>query len=137
VARNPLQAHAWLNRASAAAKPHPNAAAERDTLATSLAPAQLADAQRLAREWKVGAALGQPRVKVAAAPVPRPAPIRVADAGPYPTRPSAQPGRTTCSTRCLNADCYRTYDSGRQVRFQAKHTFNAFKNEWEWDSGTC
>jgi hypothetical protein len=26
---------------------------------------------------------------------------------------------------------------GRHVEFQARHNFNAFTNEWEWDSGTC
>jgi len=124
VARNPLQTHACFNLASAAAKPHPNAPAERDALAAALTLAQLADAQRLPREWKVGAALGQSRVRVAAAPAPRLALIRVANAGPYPARPAAQPGRTTCSTRCLNGDCFRTYNSGRQVHFQAKHIFH-------------
>jgi len=56
---------------------------------------------------------------------------------PYPARPAKVPGRVSCSTRCMNADCYRTYDSGRKIRFQAKQKWNPFNNSFEWDSGSC
>lgn len=55
----------------------------------------------------------------------------------YPARPAAQPGRTSCNTRCFNGDCYRTYDDGRKVRFRAQHKYNPITRQWEWDSGTC
>ncbi len=139
VARDPIRAHAWLNLASAADKPHPNAAQEREALAEALDRAQSADAQRLAREWKQGVAMGAPRVKVANAPPARPAapvPTRVAQ-GPFPAQPDARQGVTTCNTRCVNGDCYRTYGNGRQQRFQAQRKLNPFNGQWEWDSGSC
>ena len=58
-------------------------------------------------------------------------------AAAFPVRPDVKPGRTTCNTRCLNGDCYRTYDDGRKVQFQAKQKWNPLNNQFEWDSGTC
>ncbi len=55
----------------------------------------------------------------------------------FPPRPSSQPERTTCKTRCSNGNCYRTYDNGRKVQFQGKQKFNSFTSQWEWDSGGC
>jgi hypothetical protein len=43
----------------------------------------------------------------------------------------------TCNTRCNNGDCYRTYNDGRKVRFQARQKWNPFNNQFEWDSGGC
>jgi ankyrin repeat protein len=59
------------------------------------------------------------------------------EASKYPSRPAAKSGYTTCNTNCNNADCYRTYSDGRKVRFQAPSKYNAFTNQWEYDSGTC
>lgn len=75
VAANPVQAHAWLSLAASADVPHPQAAEERDALAERLSPAQIAEARRLARAWKLGKPMGASRLKVtvsartAAAPV--------------------------------------------------------------------
>ena len=55
----------------------------------------------------------------------------------YPAKPAKVPGKISCNTNCHNGDCYRTYDSGKQVRFQAKRTFDPFRSEWVWDSGHC
>lgn len=55
----------------------------------------------------------------------------------FPPIPATRQGVTSCSTRCNNGQCLRTYDDGRHVEFRAQHNFNAFTNEWEWDSGTC
>ena len=136
IARDPIRAHAWLNLASAADKPYPAAAQERDALADDLTPEQLADAQRLAREWKPGSAMGAPRVKVAAAPL-TPKPVAATASDLFPARPNAQPGRTACNTRCNNGSCYRTYDNGRKVQFQAQRKYNAFTSQWDWKSGSC
>ncbi len=136
VAQNLVQAHAWLNLAASMDEPHPNAAEERDALAGELTPAQLADAQRLAREWKPGAAMGAPRVKVVGAPLPAPK-VVAASTGPYPPAPAARPGVVTCSTRCNNGDCYRTYADGRKTNFQAQRKYNALNNQWEFDAGGC
>ena len=50
VKRDYVIAHKWLNLA--AAKGHKAAASLRDFFAKRLTPAQIAEAQRLAREWK-------------------------------------------------------------------------------------
>lgn len=86
-----MQAHAWLNFAASADDPHPQAVQGRDELAAQLTKAQLADAQRLAREWTPGHAMGTARVKTAAAaPAPerteRPQRVAMADDG-FPARP--------------------------------------------------
>ena len=44
-----VQAHMWLNLS--AAQGHVNATKNRDTIAAKMTPAQLAEAQKLAREW--------------------------------------------------------------------------------------
>lgn len=138
VAQNLVQAHAWLNLAASMDEPHPDAAAERDALAAELTPAQLADAQRLAREWKPGAAMGATRVKVAAAPAPALKAVAAAtNTGSYPPAPAARPGVVTCSTRCNNGDCYRTYADGRKTHFQAQQKYNPLNNQWEFDAGGC
>lgn len=133
---NIVQAHAWLNLAASAEKPQPDAIKERDALAAEMSSAQLAEAQRLAREWKPGAAMGMTRLKQ---PAPAPAATRqpVASADPYPPRPAARPGVVTCSTRCNNGDCYRSYADGRKSHFQAQRKFNPMNNQWEFDAGNC
>ena len=45
-----IQAHMWYNLS--AAQGEPRAAEARDALATQMTPAQIAEAQRLARDWK-------------------------------------------------------------------------------------
>ena len=45
-----IQAHKWYNLA--AANGHGKAAEYRDALAKQMTPAQIAEAQKLAREWK-------------------------------------------------------------------------------------
>ncbi len=64
-------------------------------------------------------------------------PIAVASNDPYPARPAKQPGVVSCNTRCVNAACWRTYDNGRKVQFQAKSVFDPFSSSWKFDSGNC
>jgi uncharacterized protein len=53
VAQDYVRAHMWFNLAAASAETGNNFAAEYcDKLAAKMTPAQIADAQRLAREWK-------------------------------------------------------------------------------------
>lgn len=135
VAANAILAHAWLNIASAAKTPHPDAASQRDAVASLLTATQLAEAERLARAWAPGRELGVPRI-AADAPTPAVA-VRTSDDSLFPQRPAKQPGRTSCNTRCVNEECFRTYDTGRQVRFQAERKFNPMNSQWEWDAGPC
>ena len=50
IPQDVVQAHMWVNLA--AGQGHENARKARDRLAEKMTPVQLADAQRLAREWK-------------------------------------------------------------------------------------
>ena len=50
VPQDYVQAHMWLNLASANGSAH--AVEVRDTVARSMTPDQIAEAQRLAREWR-------------------------------------------------------------------------------------
>ena len=136
-----VQALAWINLAASQAEPHPDAAQERQKLSAKLTPAQVAEAQRLAREWKVGDLLGRSRLKpvspsLAASSEPATAPITSAN-DPYPPRPQAQAGVTTCRTNCNNGDCYRTYADGRKKHFQAPQKWNSLNNRFEFDAGIC
>jgi hypothetical protein len=50
VTQDYVQAHMWFNLA--AAQGRPNAENGRDRIARLMTPAQIAEAQKLAREWK-------------------------------------------------------------------------------------
>jgi hypothetical protein len=54
VPQNLAQAHMWLNLAciEPAWLRHAEAVAARDAVAAKMTPAQIAEAQRMAREWK-------------------------------------------------------------------------------------
>ncbi|CAK2702403.1 conserved exported hypothetical protein [Vibrio crassostreae] len=56
---------------------------------------------------------------------------------PFPARPEKVSGKVSCNTRCINSTCWRTYDDGKQVKFQAQQKFNALTGQFEWDSGSC
>ena len=62
---------------------------------------------------------------------------RIASSDPFPARPTKTPGVTSCNTRCVNAACWRTYDSGKKVQFQAKHVYDPLSSQWKFDSGNC
>lgn len=64
-------------------------------------------------------------------------PVTAASSDPYAARPAKRPGVVSCNTRCINAACWRTYDSGKKVRFQAQHKYDALSGEWKFDSGPC
>lgn len=57
--------------------------------------------------------------------------------GGFPARPAPRAGYVTCNTRCNNADCYRTYSDGRQIRFQARQTWDPLSSSFKYDSGSC
>jgi TPR repeat protein len=86
-------------------------------------------------------AIPQAAVVVADAPSPRPSPVRqtsyIEPSSNYPAAPPKRPGVVSCRTNCNNGQCYRTYDDGKQVHFQAEHRYNPMTNEWEWDAGSC
>ena len=136
-----VQALAWINLAASQAQPHPDAAQERQELSAKLSPAQVAEAQRLAREWKVGDLLGKSRLKPVSPSLAASAELATTPApsanDPYPPRPQAQAGVTTSRTNCNNGDCYRTYADGRKKRFQAQQKWNSLSNRFEFDAGTC
>ena len=55
----------------------------------------------------------------------------------FPVAPPKKPGVTSCNTKCVNATCFRTYDDGRKVRFNARQVFDPLSNSWKFDSGSC
>lgn len=55
----------------------------------------------------------------------------------FPRQPSKVPGKTSCNTRCMNGDCYRTYDNGKKIRFRAEQKFDPFTSQFTWDAGSC
>lgn len=143
VQKDLVAAYAWLNLAAAAG--HPDAPRERNEVAQELSREEIVLAQKLAADWKPGTLIPE---------TPRPStarrtaiPTALADArteaaksqgaGPYPAAPPKRAGVVSCSTNCRNGDCYRTYDDGRRVRFQANQRWNQLENRFDWDSGSC
>lgn len=135
-----VSAYAWLSLAAKGNDPPRDTTQARSELADQMSEEQIADGQRLEREWTMGSDLGKVRVKSVK---PTKANLSaVADnesrqEGGWPIRPDRRPGVTSCNTNCINGDCRRTYDDGRKVRFQAKQKWNPFNNQLEWDSGSC
>lgn len=135
-----VTAYAWMNLSAASG--HPNAPEERDQLAAQLSSADLQKGQQLSRAWKPGQlipevrATSRPNVSQSSRPaISRPVIQSVSAGSRYPTRPAKTPGKISCNTQCTNGDCYRTYDDGRQVRFQAQREFKF--GEWVWDTKGC
>lgn len=137
VKEDVVVAYAWLNLVTTAANsPRPDGSPERDQLAQLLTKEQVAEGQRLAREWKPGALLGASRITTTTGSQ-QTSSAQASTGNPFPARPRATPGRTTCNTKCVNSDCYRTYDDGRRVRFAARQIWNSSSNQFEWDTGGC
>jgi len=141
--------------AASARDPHPEAVSERDAATAALPKELVIEGQRLAREWTKGQPMGKARLteeqqarilashgpdsRVGARPPDQRSPGagRQESASQFPPKPERRPGGVSCNTRCVNGDCFRTYDDGRTVRFQARQKWNPFANQFEWDSGTC
>ena len=135
-----IVAYAWMNLAASAKEMNADTAAERDEIAAMLNREQVVEGQRLSREWKPGHALGKSRLS--------PAPIagqtstmkqltQASYADRFPARPDARPGTTACNTRCENSTCYRTYDNGKKVEYQAQRKWNPLTSRFDWDAGSC
>lgn len=140
VRADAVVAYAWLNLAASADEPNTHALAEREQIAARLSREQVVEGQRLSREWKPGQALGTSKLKpvlVAGLAPPTMQLTQASFTGRFPARPEGQQGVTTCNTRCENSTCYRTYDSGKQVEYQARQKWNPVTNRFDWDAGTC
>lgn len=138
VKQSSVTAYAWMNLAAAGG--HENAPDDRDQIAAELSPADLQKAQALSRQWQLGESIPEVAATTPVRPASKPTPTaalpRDSSGSRFPARPAKKPGVVSCNTNCINGDCYRTYDDGRQVRIRATHRMNAF-GEWEWDSGSC
>lgn len=140
VRQDEVVAFAWLNLAASAEEPNSLALAERDQIATQLTRNQVFEGQRLSREWKRGEPLGKSRIKPASAATQTRSATKVSqesNADKFPVRPKEQPGLTTCTTRCENSTCFRTYDSGKKIEYEAQRKWNPLTNRFDWDPGTC
>lgn len=54
-------------------------------------------------------------------------------------RPPAPPrGQAlTCTNRCVNGSCVRTFPNGRTERWEAPRVLDPFTNDWKWDTSSC
>lgn len=53
-----------------------------------------------------------------------------------PVRTSVQQA-LTCSNRCVNGSCVRSFPNGRTERWQAPRVFDPFIKDWKWDTSSC
>ena len=147
VARSRVVAYALYNlSASIDASADNKATANRSALLEDMSQQEIDAGQALTRDMSqpgnllkvLDAYIKKPKVKEVA---PRQAmldddmPAPAADG--FPPRPAKRPGVVSCNTNCTNADCWRTYDSGRKVRFRAKQVFDPFSGQFKFDSGNC
>jgi hypothetical protein len=158
VPQDKVLAYALYNL-SAAGDPPPNKAiSNRDAIVEQMSPREIGAGEALtwglARPGKFGKTL-EAYLKEAEAPQPvaptpkadkasapkagkvAKAPTASAADDLFPPAPARTPGRVSCSTRCINADCWRTYDDGRKVKLRAKSKWDPFENRFEWDAGPC
>lgn len=43
----------------------------------------------------------------------------------------------SCTNRCVNGSCVRTFADGRTEQWQAPRIFDPFTNDWKWDTNSC
>lgn len=146
ISPNHVAAYALFNLSAAGDPSKENkASANRAALAESMSTKEIETAQNLTREMtKTGNTLKvldqylkNPTVKekpsLSLSTTKQAAPA----SDDYPARPAKRPGVVSCNTRCINADCWRTYDDGQKVRFQAQRKYDSFSGQWKFDSGGC
>jgi hypothetical protein len=56
---------------------------------------------------------------------------------PFPPRPAKKPGVVSCETKCCAGSCFRTYDDGRKVKFEAPQKVNPQTRQLEWELPPC
>ncbi|SFC71097.1 DUF4189 domain-containing protein [Massilia yuzhufengensis] len=54
-----------------------------------------------------------------------------------PPAPSAQQQVLSCTNRCVNGSCTRSFPNGRTERWQAPRVFDPLKNDWVWATSSC
>jgi len=142
VTSNRVIAYALFSlSASKALSNSSNAARNRSILELSMSPKEINVAQDLMRELEKPGNLLKVVDKYARNPLVKESPKLAVTPPPagdgYPARPEKRPGVVSCNTSCINADCRRTYDDGRKVRFTAQRKFDPFSGEWKIDAGGC
>lgn len=50
---------------------------------------------------------------------------------------SQQHNVVSCTNRCVNGACVRTFANGRKENWQAPRVYDALKNDWTWDTNSC
>lgn len=43
----------------------------------------------------------------------------------------------SCTNRCVNGSCVRTFADGRTEKWQAPRVFDPFTNDWKWNTSSC
>ena len=55
-----------------------------------------------------------------------------------PRKAAGRAGNTlTCTNRCVNGSCVRTFANGHTERWEAPRVFDPFTNNWKWDTSSC
>ena len=139
VPHSKVVAYALFNLASLS---NENARSSRDQQGALMGHKDIIAAQALTRELQTSKeflkALDQAASKHKVRPqAPAPQAKSSAANDRFPAAPAKRPGVVSCNTNCVNASCFRTYDDGRRVKFQAKQVFDPFSRTFKFDSGSC
>jgi hypothetical protein len=43
----------------------------------------------------------------------------------------------SCTNRCVNGSCIRSFPDGRTEKWQAPRVFDPLNNDWKWDTSSC
>jgi hypothetical protein len=43
----------------------------------------------------------------------------------------------SCTNRCVNGSCVRSFPDGRTEKWQAPRVFDPLNNDWKWDTSSC
>lgn len=133
VQKNLILAHAWLNLAASGTDAHPTALDERDEVQNLLNQKQLAQAQKLATNWKVGQKLPNVAFKQDKSLLPKTIAQKKVVAA---SKEEQGVRRVTCQNKCVNGSCIRTFSDGRTEHWQAPQAFNPITQQFEWDVTT-
>ena len=142
VRQNFVIAYALYNLAAAGGER--DASSNRDQLVSHMSESQVEAGQALTQRMQHGhvlSALDAYARTAARAPRSEQRPVAWHSSartnGLWPARPAKRPGVTTCSTRCVNGSCWRTYDDGRHVHLNVAPTFDPLTNQFTFQPPAC
>lgn len=124
--QNPVLAYMYYNLG--AAQGNKDAAHGKAKVAEMLTPSQLAEAQILSTQWRVGTSLPT-TTSTYRTKVPESVAVSVT-----PVNCNAISNTLTCEARCVHGKCSVTFENGCKKFVEVAPKFNSFKSEWEYPS---